>query len=438
VRLLLAPFALFRRRPLRALAALLLLMFIAGAVGLVGLFLWHAHHLRAARLAVELGHNSAAIEHLRLCRLFRPDDPEVLLLSARVARRGGAWDEAETLLDQYWHQRGVDDALVLERLLLAATRGEIESNQTILQRLIDRKDVSAPLAREALIAGLLYRHRLVETGSQIEHWLQHDPDSTMALLYRGRLDEARFQNTDALASYRRVLELDPEHDEARLRLTTVLLELSQGEEALPHLQYLRRRLPGNPTVPVQLANALDLLGRTDGARAILDECLDHHPDNAVALTQRGRIALRDGDGELAEKHLARAVRLDPGDRVARHQYSLALSRNGKTVEAAEQEKEKERLEADLERLNELLRGRLQQVPNDAEALHEVAIILLRAGRPREAHRWLQNAVQADPNHGPTHQALAIYYREAGNPILAARHRAIARRLAGQKRTKQDK
>ena len=72
------------------------------------------------------------------------------------------------------------------------------------------------------------------------------------------------------------------------------------------------------------------------------------------------------------------------------------------------------------------------VLDQAAVLHEVALIVLRAGRPREALRWMLNALQLDPEHVPTHRLLAAYYREAGNPILAARHRALAQRLSKQK------
>jgi tetratricopeptide (TPR) repeat protein len=402
---------------------------------MIGLFFWFDYHLRAARRAVERDHNAAAVPHLQACLRHRPDHPEVLLLSARVARRSGAWTEAEELLDRYWRAHGDDDALALERLLFRATRGELESVQSSLQARIDRDDPSAPLAREALIAGLMFRFRLGEAEQQINRWLEHDPDNTLALLARGNLYEKRDLSSDALMAYRRLLELDPEHDEARLRMTTILLHLSQGEEALGHLEYLRRRLPDNPTVLVQLAQALDLQGQADEARATLDECLRRHPDNAAALAERGRIARRDGDGALAEEYLRRAVRLDPGKSSARYQLYLTLNQNGKKDEALKEQEAGTRMEEDVKRIKELLHTRLQETPNDPAVYYEVAMIALRAGRPKEALHWLENALQVGPDHLPTHRALATYYRERGNPILAARHRAIAQRLSNQQQPK---
>jgi predicted Zn-dependent protease len=305
----------------------------------------------------------------------------------------------------------------------------VESAGPALRARIEQGDPAAPLAREALVAGLLYRYRLDDADKQIEAWLEREPDSVHALFARGKLQEERDQSSEALATYRRLVEIDPEHDEARLRMTTLLLLLSQGEEALTHLRYLRRKHPDHAEVLLQLAQALDLQDRPDEARAALDECLRLEPDNPRALAERGRIARRDGDGQLAEEYLGRAVRLDPGNGDARHQYCLVLNQNGKKAEAAKQQEALRQVEEDVRRITDLLKGRLQTSPNDPAVYHEVAMIALRAGLAKEAHRWLLSALQVDPNHLPSHRTLSAYYQETGNPILAARHRAIAQRLS---------
>jgi Tfp pilus assembly protein PilF len=55
------------------------------------------------------------------------------------------------------------------------------------------------------------------------------------------------------------------------------------------------------------------------------------------------------------------------------------------------------------------------------------VICLGNGQAQEGLRWLSGALQIDPQHGPTHQALADYYEKAGEPDLAARHRQQAGR-----------
>ena len=429
---LFAPVRFAFRRPGRALLYAVAFVVAVAALGAGAAALWFRHHLNAARVEVERGHNAAATRHLQQCQRLLPEDPDVLLLAARVARRSGAWDEAGALLDRYWELKGDDARVVFERLLLRATRGEVESAAPLLSARIAAGGPDSRLAYEALITGLLYRFRWVEAEGLIQNWLGHSPDDTIALLMRGKLQDQRSLTPEAVRTFRRVLELDPEHDEARLRLCGLLLQIRQGEEALPHLTYLRRRLPENAEVRVQLARALALQGRTDEARAALDELLRDRPDLPAALDERGRIAVADGDDKAAEDYLRRAVRFDPGNIAARNQYAEVLTRNGKVAEAAKERDLIQKLQADLERINQVISGPLQMNPTDPALHHEIGMIALRSGQPNEAMRWLKSALEVDPNHLPTHQVLVMFYRETGNPILAAKHRAIAQRLAGQK------
>jgi tetratricopeptide (TPR) repeat protein len=353
-----------------------------------------------------------------------------LLLAARVARRTTDWAEADELLDHYWQLRGDDDDLVLERLLLRAAHGELEAARPGLQRHIDQDDAAAPLAREALVSGMLYSFRLGDAAAALERWLERSPESTTALLLQGKLDEMRDNNKGAVPGYRRLLELDAGHDEARLRLAGVLVEQFKGNEALEHLQVLSQHLPDHPGVEVLLAQALDQVGQSGEARAVLEKCLEHHPDHPGALAERGWIAQRDGQRDKAEELLGRAVRLDPGNFSTRYRFSQVLRANGKKDPAHASLDEAKRIERDLRRIREIIQEKVQQSPRSASLHFEAAMIALRLGQSADALRWLLSALQVDPEHPPTHRALALYYEDVGSPILAARHRAIAQRLAG--------
>jgi tetratricopeptide (TPR) repeat protein len=422
-----------RSRLWRVLGRLALLLFVGFLSLFLGTYLWAYHHLRAARTSLEQGHNLVAIEHLQSCRGLLGDRPEWLILSAHAARCSGDWTEAELLLDQYGKLRGDDDDLVLERLLLSATRGEIEAVRPQLKVHIDANDPAAPLAREALIVGYIYRFRLFEANEEVEHWLEREPDRPTALYLQGKLFEMREVTSSALLAYRRCLEVDPEYDESRLRLAGLLLANRESEEALPHLEYLNHRYPDNSEILVKQAQALDLQRRGGEARAVLDACLARHPNDADSLAERGRMARRDGDTVAAEDDLRKAVALDPGNFVARYQFSLALKESGKSEEALKEQETITRMEADGARLKEIIDGLLARNPNDPALYHEIGMISLRAGKPREALRWLNNSLAADPNYEPTHRALSSFYHETGNPILSARHRALAQQLADRKK-----
>ena len=46
--------------------------------------------------------------------------------------------------------------------------------------------------------------------------------------------------------------------------------------------------------------------------------------------------------------------------------------------------------------------------------------------------FLLTALKRDPNHAPSHTALAVIYHELGNPVLATRHRALASKGNGSR------
>jgi tetratricopeptide (TPR) repeat protein len=313
--------------------------------------------------------------------------------------------------------------------LLQAARGEVERAEAPLLARVRAGGPDAALAREALLTGLLSRFRWADAYAQLQDWLAREPDSTTALLIRGKLEEQRQGVEVAIECYQRILQLDPGHDEARLRLATQLLATRRGREALPHVEVLRERLPGHAEVAVQWVQALALAGEADRSRAALDECLRDHPDYAPALLERGSAKLLEGKEAEAEADFARAAQLEPGNVLARDRYAFALARNGKPGEAAVARAEADRLKADLEQITTLIGGRLQSSPNDPQVHYEIGAVALRSGVVNEAVRWFNSALQVDPDHLPTHRALANLYRELDNPALAARHRAFAQKFS---------
>src|SRR4051794_24594520 len=96
-----AAFRSARRRPRRALGRVALGLAVVAALAAASMYGYFVSPLRAARDAVARGHNAEAARHLEACLWVRPDQPEVRLLTARVARRSGNWEEAERILDGY-------------------------------------------------------------------------------------------------------------------------------------------------------------------------------------------------------------------------------------------------------------------------------------------------------------------------------------------------
>ena len=135
-----APIRFIVRRPFRAALVLLAFSCLVCIIGLAVVLVLFNQHLHAARLEVEKGHNSAAMRHLAWCRSVRPEQREVLILSARVARRFGSLEEADAILATYSREYGDDEQLVLERLLYRASRGELEESTPALRMRISKEE----------------------------------------------------------------------------------------------------------------------------------------------------------------------------------------------------------------------------------------------------------------------------------------------------------
>lgn len=416
----------FYRHPGRAIAILVLLLLIGSGAGITGVYLWASYHLRAARSGMEHYHTREAIPHLQAALSVWPRDPETLLLTARAARRTDAFDKADQLLDLYQEVRGADDeALILERVLVHAERGNIESVREYCQSLIQQDHPDTLLILEALSRGFLRMYRLHEAEFCLQEWIRRQPENAQAHYIQAQLYDLQGRALDAVAAYRRVLTSDPEIDDARLGLCVDLLQIGSVEEVLPHLEYLKKRSPDNLMVQVYLARAKDRLGHALEAERILDAILERQPHFAAALAERGKLALRAGQSDQAEKWLREAVALDPSDHSYHYQFVLCLERNGKQEEHQKANDRLKAVEEDMTLLQQITTVRMQQTPRDPGLHYQVGMISQRAGAAQEALRWFQSALREDPNHAPTHKALMEYYESIGDFGRAREHRQKA-------------
>jgi thioredoxin-like negative regulator of GroEL len=394
-----------------AAAALLALAAAGLAPAVPQLRAWY--HLRAARSELQHYHNRQAVLHLRACLRVWPADPDVLLLAARAARRARAYDEAQRCLEQCRRARGLDDALALEELLLAVERvGEAPVIAECWRR-AEQGGPDAPLLLEALARGYLRQYRLSEARMCLERWRKSEPDNVEALCLEGQfhLDYERARSA-AVDSYRRAVQLDPDHEEARLGLAVALLQSKSYEEAAEQLGELRRRQPDNLRVRVGLAECRLALGDHEGAERLLAPVLAEHPDYAPGLALRGRMALEAGDDAAAEADLRRAVAGNPGDSQARYNLVLCLHRNGKEDEAREHKRLLNQRDEDLKQFNTIITQQLGRRPHDPELHFKLGELLLRSGHREEGLRWLHSALREDPQYEPARKALAEYYQQA--------------------------
>lgn len=409
------------RRPFSLLAIGLILMAAAGTN------LWAWHHSRQADRLRDRYHFSQAYSHyVQALQVWRWS-AALHFHTARTARRAGLYSEAQQHLAECQRlQGGATDAslpLALERLLLQAQSGDLDSVKGTLWHYIEKDKAEAPLILEALAHAYARVLRLGMALRCLHDILEREPENIEALVMTGKvLEQGGGELEDAAKHYRRALELDSERDDARLSLAQILLR-DRPQEACAHFEYLHALRPDNAEVMLGLGQAERIQGAIDKARALLETVLAKEPENSKALTERGRISLQSDDLREAETFFRKAIAADSANREAHFRlYQCLAQQPNKEKEAAEQMAVYERVETDLARLGTIASKEMNRTPKDANLYYEVGAFYLRYGKSDVGVRWLYGALKLDSAHQPSHQALYDYFQRSGQREKAEQHR----------------
>lgn len=158
-----------------------------------------------------------------------------------------------------------------------------------------------------------------EARQVLRDGLVRHPDSAELHHGLGNLHRAEGNAAEALAAYRRALELDPSFVEADFALALTLLESGGTEEAVQALQHALTMQPTFPKALLLLARLEMEAGRTEDAGRHLLPLLKANPGSpeirrivARWRLQTGR-ALEKADPAAAERHYRDGLKLQPDD-----------------------------------------------------------------------------------------------------------------------------
>jgi predicted Zn-dependent protease len=403
---------------------LLILIGLLGLSGyLVGRHFWIGHHQRAAQLCEEQRRFAEAERHLARCRSACPDDPVFQLASARVARRAGRLDDAQAFLTRSRELSADSEAVFLEAALLRVQGGHPGDWENYLWSRVLNEDKSQQLILEALALGNIKTFRFEQALHCLDVWIKGQDDA-QALCWRGQI-KLDFDNvSEAEEDFKRALELDPEHREARLALANILLGHQAPGEALAEFKRVQEQDPEERPATLGVARCLRDLGEAEQALVLVEGLLSKEPDQADYQGEMGQILFGMGRFSEAEVWLRKAhdkLRLDS---TITYTLSQCLLKLGHKDEADVLIAFKKLVDSDIQRHKQLMML-LAEHPNQVEPRQEIGEILLRAGYDKEALQWFQSALALDPYFVPTHKALANYYAGKNNSQLAEEHRRMA-------------
>lgn len=414
----------FRTKRLRARTKVLLLLLVVVILPATAIHLWAWHHLHEADRLVRQQRFAQAYPHyVQALKVWRWS-ASTHFVAAQTARRANLLADAKQHLAECQRlQGGHSVPLAVEHLLVRAQSGDIGEVEQALWEYIEKGRPETPLILEAMARGYLRMLRIGTAMRCLKMLLEREPNNIGALVLRGWVHEGWLEPQESIKDYRRALELDPELDEARLRLAQ-LLALNQPHEAHALYEKLVARQPNNLDALLGMAQTERYLGESEKAVALLHAVLERDPNHSRALAELGAMTMPSGKTKEAETLFRKALVADPANVEAQYQLYLCLAQQrGREGEAAEQREKYERAEVERRRLEQIASKEMTRKPNDVNLHYEMGKMYLNYGKPDIGLRWLYRALKLDSTHQPTHQVLYEYFKKKGEREKAEQHRA---------------
>lgn len=395
-----------RQHSLFVLLLIVLLVLLADLASHWGGYFWAEYRLHTARQALDRQDYRQAQEFLSQFLRYRPDSAEGHFLSARLARRTGDLVEAARHL-QACEKIGTlpRDVLKLEQALYEVQQGNLNQEKYLLDCLA-RQDPDSFLILEALSQGYTKRYQLSQAMDCLNKMLLEQPENAYALTRRGWIHDRLGNRNESLADYRHAVEAAPEHLLARRFLADLLLHVTRkSDEAVEHYEFLVQRQPDDPSLVANLAECWLELDRMEEARSLLGKALIAHPRDANLLFVRGLLAQKEGQLSVAETWLRQALASKPSMQPAFYALFLVLSQQGKNAEADKCKQEHEKVQADLQRMADLV-SQVNREPFNPQVRYEVARLLYKLGEDQDGDNWLRMVLMLDPYHIAARQTMA--------------------------------
>ena len=212
--------------------------------------------------------------------------------------------------------------------------------------------------------------------------------------------------------YRRILAVQPDHDESLHLLGVIGCQCGRADLAVGLIERAVALRGSVAAYHYNLGLACQMLGRLDDAAQAFERALALQPDYAEASNNLGTVLLMQGHAEHAVAAFERALALRPGHAEACCNLAVALQRQG-------------RLDAAIARFEQALALR----PGYPEALYNLGLARERQGRRGDAIACFEQALAVRPDYPDALYSLgAVLQAQDRLDAAAARYeRAVALR-----------
>jgi tetratricopeptide (TPR) repeat protein len=339
--------------------------------------------------------------HLRKVLELDPDHVDARLVLARSLRTRGKLDDAVVETRQAY-DRTAGDPTVAEELFWLLCEADDRQAALDLLGLVD--DPAATLATRIGVADLYRQLGAFDDAIRLADELRAgDPDSTGAKVVaaqaradRGRGDDLK----DAIALATSVPESDDNFPAARTLVVELLIAAKDLDRALAVIEDARTQRPRSIDLLATHASVLNARGDAAEGRKLLEDALARRPKSAAL-----RYALAAFEDEAGDP--ARAARLAAEVVKAHEDHIAALNLAGYALTKAG---------TDLDRAERYLARARELAPGDPSVLDSWGWLLYRQGRLADAERALAHAAHLAPHQAEIQGHLAEVRAKAGRPV----------------------
>ncbi len=203
--------------------------------------------------------------------------------------------------------------------------------------------------------------------------------NSMAHYDLGAARYAKGDKEEAIAQYRRALEIDPAYVKARTGLGIALFDKGEREKAIVQYQIALKIDPTYPEAHNNLGVALFAMGGREEAVVQYRKALAINPDYAEAHYNLGNALLQLGQMEQAVAQYHKALEITPDDARIINNLGIALAIKGENDGAMAQ-----------------FRKALEADPGFVDACYDLGAALVKAGKYNEAVVQYRKALEINP------------------------------------------
>jgi tetratricopeptide (TPR) repeat protein len=300
-----------------------------------------------------------------------------------------------------------------------------------LRRLVPENRQKVALAS---LGGFCLAACAVLTVNQLEYWQTSETlfghtaavtkNNYLAYNNLGYYLSGRGKTEQAMAQYRKALEINPQYEDAYNNMGYALAALKRYPEAIAHYEAALRIRPKHTEVHNNLGNALADTGRIDEAIQHYRIVLAQAPEHADAHNNLGIALAMKGELQEAIEHFQKAIRFKRNYASAHSNLGNAYAVQRKFAEAIAEYRESLRLNPDDAQAHNNLgnalaeQGQLDEAAKDyalalklnadnPEAHFNLALALVRQGKREDATAHLKEALRLKPTYEEARKQLAL-------------------------------